>query len=238
MNRGTTYADEKKLRTLGEAWIAFYQDHLTQAEPHDVYRALVLASVPACGPVMAELAEILRGHSTDKTASKHSMSMRLFEKGSGYSAKGELLQRVSGTKIHRDFQESQKYHQQQLREAYIGRQIRRKSSLPSVDQKSHRTASVYAMDDLLRDHAEVKLPRDTQQEGKFKAERRVLKNAKGKGEAVDRVNDLLRQKSLQEPGAEHLQYLLPLQRMPSPLDEDVFIDGNEYVGFPCVISMI
>lgn len=94
------------------------------------------------------------------------------------------------------------------------------------------------MGDLLRDHAEVELPRDTQQEGDFKAERRVLKNAKGKGEAVDRVNGLLRQKSLQEPGVEHLQYLLPLQRMPFPLDEDVFIDGNEYVGFPCVISMI
>lgn len=58
-SRGTTHADEKKLRTLGEAWIAFYQDHLTQAELHDVYQALVLASVPACGPVMAELAEIL-----------------------------------------------------------------------------------------------------------------------------------------------------------------------------------
>lgn len=89
--------------------------------------------------------------------------------------------------------------------------------MPGVDQKSHRTASVYAMDDLLRDHAEIELPRDTQQERKFKAERRVLKNAKGKGEAVDRVNDLLRQKSLQEPGAEHLQHLLPLQRMPSPM---------------------
>ena len=157
---------------------------------------------------MAELADILRGHSTDKTASKYSMSMRLFEKGSGYSAKEELLQRVSGTKIYRDFHGSQKNHQRQLREAYIGCQNRRKSPFPSVDQQSHRPASAYAIDDLLPDHTEAKLPRDTQQEGKFKAKRRVLKYTKGKGEAVDRVNDLLRQKSLQEPGAEHLQYLL------------------------------
>ena len=232
--------DEGKLRAFGEAWAKFYRDRLEEYKPEDVYRGLVLASIPACGPVMAQLADLLKDHSVDRMPTEYSMSIQLFIEGATSSAHGELLQRVSGTEVYRDFHRLKSYHHERLKAAHKVRRAKRKSRNSNTEDNPHRTASAYAIDYLLYKHIKVA------EHGRTSTgDRALIKNAKEKGEAMHRVNDLLLLKSTQEnrvndllllestqePGCECLQYLLPLQKMPSPLDQDAYIACDEYVSY-------
>ena len=217
-----------RLKAFGDKWVQFYEDHSSKGySAKDVYWILNLAAMPACGPVMAQVAEALKDCSVDEAVPGQSTAIQIFKKGEKLSAKGELLQRVSGTSIYKDFGSSLNRYQRQLKKAHDERQKRaaRKFKVASL---SSRTASAYAMDDLLLKHMNTTLPQEgSARECMFKKERGLLKRAKKKGEAIDQVNGLLRQENIETSSSEYLQYLLPLQKMPSQLDENLWIQLEE-----------
>ena len=218
----------KKLKAFGDEWIRFYEDSLSkQHSPGEIYWVLNLASIPACGSVMAQLVEALKDCSVNELITDHSMAIRLYTKGIVLSTQGQLLQRVSGTMIFEDFCERQAFHQKEKGEARKKRQKRgeRKMRLP---KSSSRNSSAFAMDDLLRKHMNVVLPPSgAARQGRFQTENNILRRAKMLGERANQVNSLLTTDSDELPSRNCLQYLLPLQKIPSQLDENVFVDFEE-----------
>ena len=218
----------ERLKAFGDKWAQFYKDHSSKGyNANDVYWILNLAAMPACGPVMAQVAEALEDCSVDEAVPGQSMAVQIFRKGEKLSAKGELLQRVSSTTVYEDFWSSLNYHQRRLKKGHDERQKRAARKL-KVTSFTRRNAHAYAMDDLLLKHMNITLPQEgSAREGMFNKERSLLTRAKRKGKLMKDVNDLLRQENVETPSGEYLQYLLPLQRTSSQLDGNLWIDLDE-----------